>query len=346
MNNRNLKKLLQALAVLLCAVVLVVPHVSVYATTTVEEIKVEDLQKETSDLESQLSDLNSEMESLSSEIQELASQIKEIDEETEIAQLDLAAAKLSQESQYEAAKKRIQYMYENGNSSLLELIFSAESMSEFLNNSEFVSVITEYDREMLESLQEVTDTVSAKEQELSEKQNSLATAKEELEAKQSTLSSKIETVQNDLTASTEQLNAAKAAQTAATDAQSSVVLIPGSAVTSSESEIALFAAILHCEALQDDYDALLAVATVIMNRVESSNYPNTIREVIYQKGQFSPVSSGKLDRILAQGPTALCYTVAKDALAGARLEKVQNCLSFRMIGTSYSGILVGDNVFF
>jgi len=345
MNNRNLKKLLQSLTVLLCAVVLVVPNVSVYAAT-VEEIKVEDLQKETSDLESQLSDLNSEMESLSSEIQELAAQIKEIDEETEIAQLDLAAAKLSQESQYEAAKKRIQYMYENGNSSLLELIFSAESMSEFLNNSEFVSVITEYDREMLESLQEVTDTVSAKEQELSEKQNSLAAAKEELETKQSTLSSKIETVQNDLTASTEQLNAATAAQAAATEAQSSVVLKPGSAVSTSDSEIALFAAILHCEALQDDYDALLAVATVIMNRVESSNYPNTIRDVVYQKGQFSPVSSGKLDRILAQGPTALCYTVAKDALAGARLEKVQNCLSFRMIGTSYSGVLVGDNVFF
>lgn len=237
-------------------------------------------------------------------------------------------------------------MYENGDSSLLDLIFSAESMSEFLNNSEFVSVITEYDRNMLESLQEVTDSVASKEQELAAKQETLASAKEELEIKQSDLKSKIETIQNDLTASAEQLNAAKAVQAAAAEAQSNVVQTSGTAVSASDSEIALFAAILHCEALQDDYDALLAVATVIMNRVKSSNYPNTIHDVIYQENQFSPVASGKLDRILAQGPTALCYTAAKDALAGARLEKVIHCYSFRMIGTSYSGVLVGDNVFF
>ena len=53
-------------------------------------------------------------------------------------------------------------------------------------------------------------------------------------------------------------------------------------------DLVLFAAILECEAGSSGYDGLLAVATVIMNRVESPRYPNTLKGVIYQSGQFSP----------------------------------------------------------
>ena len=75
----------------------------------------------------------------------------------------------------------------------------------------------------------------------------------------------------------------------------------------SSSELDVFAAILQCEAYQD-YDSMLAVATVIMNRVYSPLFPNTITEVIYAPGQFEPTWSGRLDTVLAQGPTALSKT--------------------------------------
>ena len=54
-------------------------------------------------------------------------------------------------------KKRIKYMYETGNTSLLQIIFSSESMGDFLNKAEFVKNITEYDRNMLDELQIILD---------------------------------------------------------------------------------------------------------------------------------------------------------------------------------------------
>src|SRR5699024_8440843 len=74
---------------------------------------------------------------------------------------------------------------------------------------------------------------------------------------------------------------------------------------SDTSDLVLFAAILECEAGSTDYNALLAVATVIMNRVESPRYPNTLSGVIYQSGQFSPTWNGSLSRVLERGPKPL-----------------------------------------
>ena len=114
----------------------------------------------------------------------------------------------------------------------------------------------------------------------------------------------------------------------------------------SSSELDVFAAILQCEAYQD-YDSMLAVATVIMNRVYSPLFPNTITEVIYAPGQFEPTWSGRLDTVLAQGPTALSYQVAQDAINGARLASVADCYYFLYAGaTDRPGVNVGNNLFF
>ena len=83
-----------------------------------------------------------------------------------------------------------------------------------------------------------------------------------------------------------------------------------------------------------------------MNRKESPKYPNTITGVIYQRGQFSPTWTGKLDKVLQRGAKPLCYTVAKDALNGKRLAAVKNCYQFRASWTGHSGTVIGGNVFF
>ena len=111
------------------------------------------------------------------------------------------------------------------------------------------------------------------------------------------------------------------------------------------SDVALLAAILQCEAGGSGYDGMLAVGTVIMNRVASPSFPGTISEVVYQPGQFSPASSGKLNSVLSSGPMALAYTVAQDVLAGARHSSVINCHFFNAAWTGKPGINIGGNVF-
>ena len=106
------------------------------------------------------------------------------------------------------------------------------------------------------------------------------------------------------------------------------------------------AALLDCEA-HHDYDAMLAVATVIMNRVEDPRFPNTIKGVIFAKGQFEPVWTGRLDAALDRGPTSLAVEVTEDAVNGKRLASVADCYFFLYAPyTDRDGVIIGDNVFF
>lgn len=64
----------------------------------------------------------------------------------------------------------------------------------------------------------------------------------------------------------------------------------------SEYEIDLLARLVRAEAESEPYQGKVAVACVVLNRVDSSAFPNTIKEVIYQKGQFQPVRNGEINK--------------------------------------------------
>lgn len=91
----------------------------------------------------------------------------------------------------------------------------------------------------------------------------------------------------------------------------------GGSMSASDSELALLAAIIQCEAGGESHTGKVAVGAVIMNRVRSSQFPNSITEVVYQSGQFSPVASGILSSVLSQGARSDCYQAAQEALAGS-----------------------------
>lgn len=106
-------------------------------------------------------------------------------------------------------------------------------------------------------------------------------------------------------------------------------------------DLELLASIIFCEAGNQSYEGQVAVGAVVMNRVNSTSYPNTIEEVIYQSGQFTPAMTGWLDRVR----TSACYTdaakqAAKDALTG--VNPIGNCLYFDQGG---SGMQIGDHFF-
>jgi N-acetylmuramoyl-L-alanine amidase len=65
----------------------------------------------------------------------------------------------------------------------------------------------------------------------------------------------------------------------------------------SEEDLHLLQKIVMAEAEGEPYKGKVAVANVVLNRLRSANFPDTIREVIYQKRQFSPVANGRLKRV-------------------------------------------------
>ncbi len=84
-----------------------------------------------------------------------------------------------------------------------------------------------------------------------------------------------------------------------------------------EDEIYMLACQVTAEAGNEPYDCMIGIANVIINRVKSSRFPNTIRGVIYQAGQFPPAYTGVLDRIMRNGPYQACINATYDALYGA-----------------------------
>ena len=103
----------------------------------------------------------------------------------------------------------------------------------------------------------------------------------------------------------------------------------------------LLASIIFCEAGNQPYEGQVAVGAVIMNRVRSGAYPNSISEVIYQSGQFGPAMTGWLDTIRSSGGyTQTAMQAAADAMAG--VNPIGDCLYF---GNGNYGIQIGDHFF-
>ena len=107
------------------------------------------------------------------------------------------------------------------------------------------------------------------------------------------------------------------------------------------SDIALLAALIYCEAGNQCYEGKVAVGAVVLNRMESGRFPNTLEGVIYQRGQFTPAMTGKLARILRNGSIpSSCYEAAQDAFEGA--DPVNGALYFN---TRRGNFKLGDHYF-
>lgn len=137
--------------------------------------KISDLKNSKSNLETYISKLDTEANDLAKQIDRLNGDIAAKKEEITAAEGELEEAVETAAQQYEDMKKRIQYLYENGNPSYLELLLTSESMADFLNKSSYAEQMTAYDRNMLEEY-------IAQKQAVEEKKKELESEKEELDA--------------------------------------------------------------------------------------------------------------------------------------------------------------------
>ncbi len=137
------------------------------------EKQSEQLQREMAEIESDKEDtlryiekLDKKTEEVEAELAELEVQIAEAESLLETARQELSAAQAEEENQYMTMKQRIKYMYENGNQDYLEILFSADSMAELLNRTEYIEKISSYDKNVFEEFRRTREKVEIKKGEI------------------------------------------------------------------------------------------------------------------------------------------------------------------------------------
>ena len=152
------------------------------------ETILEELEKLKSDTNAYITEMDNKLEEITNYIVDLEGQIETKNGEIEEIQVTLKKQEEDIQSQYEAMKKRIRFMYENGQQEYLELILSTGSIGDFLNKAEYLTKITEYDRNMLDKMketkaqiEETKATLEKEKGELQELKNSADKEKEQIE---------------------------------------------------------------------------------------------------------------------------------------------------------------------
>lgn len=197
----RMKRKVQAIPAFLLASVMLLMSVPVYAD------EIENLESKTSDLQNLLNDINQDLLAISDEIASTETKIQDANNEMFRIQDSLAISRENEIRQYDDMKTRIKYMYENGNNNLLDLLFSAENMSDFLNRAEFIQNISSYDREKLENLRSIQKGIEQQEADLTEKQNSLNSLQTQLKSQQDALNQKAAETSTDLAVFNQKLQA-------------------------------------------------------------------------------------------------------------------------------------------
>ena len=121
------------------------------------------LESKKQELEDYLARLNAQYEELTGSVAELGIQAAQKEEELKKIQTEIAKARNAAEEQYAAMKIRIAYMYEKSGSGMLEMLLSAQNLSEFLNRAINVTAISEYDRDMLQKYENLMKQIEEQE---------------------------------------------------------------------------------------------------------------------------------------------------------------------------------------
>ncbi|MDE6938952.1 MAG: peptidase M23, partial [Lachnospiraceae bacterium] len=161
----------------LCMGMVVNAHASEISET---EKKAEELEQKKQEAEGEKQSLVDQLNAILAEMDETKAKIEAKEIEVREKEEELVQAKIDENDQYENMKKRIKFMYENGNTQFIEILCESKSIGEFLNNAEYITTISEYDRDMLVEFQHIVQMVA-------EQEETLKAEYAELEAMQNSL---------------------------------------------------------------------------------------------------------------------------------------------------------------
>ena len=320
-------------------------------------------------LQGKLNQLTSQLTEVSDNLAELEDKIASKNAEIETTTEDLNEAIAEENAQYEAMKARIKFIYEKKDQTYLDILVSSTGFADAMNKAGYIEELAEYDRQKLDEFKATRQKVEELKAKLEDEKATLDEYHEETYAEQQKVAGYVSDTSSSITQYSGQIKQAEALadaieEQAKQEAQDIAALKKQlaeeiamsklaaqsewrdiSEVQFAEGDRMLLANLIYCEAGNQPYAGQLAVGSVVINRVLSSVYPDTVVGVIYQNKQFSPVGDGHLALALAENKaTAACYKAADEAMAGQT--NVGNCVYFRTPVEGLSGIQIGDHIFY
>lgn len=145
--------------------------------------EIEEIEKQQQQIQSEIDQLDAELVQVMIDLSTLEEELAVKEDELAETRANLEQAKIDEENQYQAMKKRIQFMYENGNSTLLSSILESDNISDLINRVEYFNEIYSYDRDLLTAYQETKEQVAALEQQQQEEVTALEETRVAYEAK-------------------------------------------------------------------------------------------------------------------------------------------------------------------
>ncbi len=162
--------------------------------SSIEETKKkgEALEAQKNTAEEEEAALADQLNTLITEIEQTTAKIEAKGEEIAVKEVELIQAQIDENDQYESMKKRIKYMYENGNTQFIEILFESKSISDLLNNAEYITQISEYDRDMLDEFKAIVKQVDEQKTALEAERAELETLETQLQEKKAEISKLME----------------------------------------------------------------------------------------------------------------------------------------------------------
>lgn len=162
-----------------------------------------------SDAAAYVKKLDGSMEELNQELDQLSGQISDKEGEIDQTQQELEVAKQTEKDQYAAMKLRIKYMYERGNTSMLDLLLQSEDLMQLMNRAEYIRKISEYDKKKMDEYIATKDSIAEHETVLNGEREQLLGLQEKTEAKQQSVKTLLSQKNQELKNFEGQINAAE-----------------------------------------------------------------------------------------------------------------------------------------
>lgn len=308
-------------------------------------------------------------------IENAHNELSDIDKKIEDTERSLIEYEENMAVEKEHLYNSIRSEYEDGNRSLLSIFTNADRFSDIAERVEYSNSISSYLKNRMTAYQFMTEMVAKNRDSLNELKKQREEELVEYDKKKAMFKQSIDeltSLMKDAESRAESAGKlAKELETEITrmEAEERMLLIKNgyyqntdysdvtytgdgtdyyyrTAYQYTDEELMLMAGIIEAEAGSSSYPGMIAVGSVIMNRVDSPKFDNTIEGVIYASGQFEPVRTGRLAAILARGPAVSCIVAAKDVLGGKR-----NVPNYYFKAAWYAaehgieGVNIGGNVF-
>jgi peptidoglycan hydrolase CwlO-like protein len=323
-----IKRIISAIMVL--GIMMSVGCTSVYADTASDKAKIQQVQTQRNDLENKVEIINNQREIIMSKINSNERNITITQKYIKQTIIDIAKAEANIKSEQVIFNKRMRVMYMNGTSSYIDIILGSDGMEDFISRIENIKTIVTFDQNVINGLKTKQAAINLKKVALDTGNTELlslrADNKEELasltkqKSDQDVLASKLNALENKYGAqlvidqaiaarqaaeAKQALNNSEKVTKKQNESSNQDIKIPEeksftTAQTNTASDLNLLARLITAEAGGESYKAQVAVGAVVLNRVKSSSFPNSIRAVIYEKTyahyEFTPILNGNINR--------------------------------------------------